>query len=752
MTELLLGYGLTLVLHASLLLGLAWLLDVRLGARRPRLAEAAWRGALFLPLLTAALALAIATAPGTAADDRPAGGGTTAAQPVPPAVRASSTRAASVPAPASNTPVTPPAARSAASALRIDAGLARGLLLGWAALAGGLLLLTLAGLAGMADLLRRARPLPAADRRRQIASEVATALGRPAPRLGELDALRGPVALPGNRILLPRWSNTLQEDQLRALLAHEQTHLARRDPTWRLLQRLALLGLCWHPLVWRAQRRLDVLAEQACDAAAARLLGSGRPLAECLAACLARSPRATRPRLPRLLVAMAAGDSDVVRRVQTLLKEQPMNRFEWSGRQRPLFVALTLVVAGTLALGGVVGVAIATVGDQHSVHVDSRGTKTSATVVVTREGYALKVELSGRIRFADDESDVVEMAPGSSLLLAETIDGVSHALRLTPGADGIERDYRRDGRAQPFDAAAHAWLAAAIPSVLRATGIDAEARVERILARGGAPAVLDEVGRISSDHVRGRYLVLLLDAAPLAADDLRRALARIARIGSDFELRTTLSGALGSPHLDAAQRAALLALADGIDSDFERAELLIDSRARLAGDHATMHRAWQQVAAGIRSDFERRRVLQSVFDGRSEPALRQAALSLATDIGSAFEKRSLLEAAVADVRGEPALLGAWLACAATIGSDFERRSALASLARGGRIDMATADGMLTVIAGIGSQFERREALVALAAAMPADAELIERYRAVARSLGNFERGEAERALDRFALR
>lgn len=34
--------------------------------------------------------------------------------------------------------------------------------------------------------------------------------------------------------------------------------------------------------------------------------------------------------------------------------------------------------------------------------------------------------------------------------------------------------------------------------------------------------------------------------------------------------------------------------------------------------------------------------------------------------------------------------------------------------------------------------------------MPADAGLITRYRDVARGLGEFERGQAERALDRFA--
>jgi beta-lactamase regulating signal transducer with metallopeptidase domain len=755
MTEMLLGYGLTLVLHASLLLGLAWLIDACFGAGRPRLVEAAWRGALFVPLLTAALAVAMSGAWGRAPlePDQTVAGGVATTLPTGPVEGGlvAPTRLANA-QPAAAGHVAPAAASSSVGALRIDPVVARGLLLGWTALGASLLLLSLAGLVGMADLLRRAQRLPADDRRRRIASEVAAALGLPTPRLGELDSLHSPLALPGHRILLPRWSHALGVDQQRALLAHELTHLARRDPAWRLLQRLALLVLCWHPLAWRAQRRLDALAEQACDAAAARLLGSGRPLAECLAACLARSPRATRPHLPRLLVAMAAGDSDVVRRVESLLKEKPMNRFEWSGRQRPLFLGLSLCVATTLALGGAVGVAVATsTGDRHSVHIKNKGSQTSATAVITRKGYALKVEQSGQIRFADDESDVVDMAPRSSLLIEETIDGVSHTLRLVPGNAGIERDYRRDGRAQPFDATARAWLAAAIPSLLRATGLAAEARVERKLARGGASAVLDEIDLIPSDHVRGRYLGLLFDATPLDAEHQRRAQQQIAAIGSSFELRNTLVRAIHSAHVDATERAALLALADSITSDFERAELLIDSRARLSGDHATMHRAWQQVAAGINSDFERRRALESVFDGRSEPALLHMALDLAAGIGSDFEKRSLLETAASHAAEQRALLGAWLASADTLRSDFERRSALASITRG-RIDAATADGVLMLIARMGSQSERREALVALAAAMPADAGLIERYRAVARTLGNFERGEAERALDRFALR
>ena len=42
-----------------------------------------------------------------------------------------------------------------------------------------------------------------------------------------------------------------------------------------------------------------------------------------------------------------------------------------------------------------------------------------------------------------------------------------------------------------------------------------------------------------------------------------------------------------------------------------------------------------------------------------------------------------------------------------------------------------------------------EVLIALARVMPNDAALIARYRDVARRLSDYERGQAEKALDRF---
>ena len=73
------------------------------------------------------------------------------------------------------------------------------------------------------------------------------------------------------------------------------------------------------------------------------------------------------------------------------------------------------------------------------------------------------------------------------------------------------------------------------------------------------------------------------------------------------------------------------------------------------------------------------------------------------------------------------------------------------LLEAGPVDVALADAVLQSLASVGSGHEAAATLRVLAAAMPADAGLIERYRAVARRLSDHERGQAEKALDRFAV-
>jgi len=95
------------------------------------------------------------------------------------------------------------------------------------------------------------------------------------------------------------------------------------------------------------------------------------------------------------------------------------------------------------------------------------------------------------------------------------------------------------------------------------------------------------------------------------------------------------------------------------------------------------------------------------------------------------------------------LAPSYASAAAEIGSDYERREALLALIRAPGFGKAGAGAVLDALNGIGSDYECREVLIALARVMPNDPALIARYRDVARRLSDYERGQAEKALDRF---
>ncbi len=759
---------LTFVLHASLLLAAAWAAERAGWLRHPGVAELVWRIALFGALVSTGLQFA----------PRPGLPEITGAEPA--VVRTDAARAPIVPHPAqlpapravrvarNEVPTTTPVSDVAASTpmgadavgletvgrlhprdietLRLPAWFAAAVIALWGLVTGIAGWQLLRQLFALRRLHRRSAALPAAAAAQVHAADIARGFGLAPPPLRCHTGIHSPMALPGGTVLLPDWATAMPAQQQRALLAHEIAHLHRRDPAWRLLQRVALLPLSFHPLAHHAVRRLEALAEDACDAHAAQRLGSGRALAECLAACLSHAGgHAARP---ALAVAMAGDAGPVVRRVQNLLEDFPMSPRSLSPVVRRS--ALTIALAAAIALPGLAvstyaGPALAGGGWFENLFNDGDNYSYRSS----DDGVSLSVGLRGKVGFNAAETDVVTLGAGARLQIKETRDGVTRAI-LFHGVDGrIVRDYRVDGDVAALDAAGRAWLAAALPRILRESGIDADARGKRILAKGGADALLTEIALIQSDYAARCYLEVLFENAALDATQLRRALAAAEGIGSDYEMRQALLAAFDSQKLTPAHQAQVLAAAEDIGSDFELAELL-SHFAETQPVQGEVLPAWQRALASIGSDFEHRRVLEALIErGRDTPGATRVALESAADIGSDFELRQVLEKAAAGTRSDAATQAAWLRAAEGIGSDFEHREALVALIKAGPVDAVLATGVLTSLADIGSDFETGQVLEALARRMPNDPALIERYRAAARTLGDHERGEAEKALDRF---
>jgi beta-lactamase regulating signal transducer with metallopeptidase domain len=66
-------------------------------------------------------------------------------------------------------------------------------------------------------------------------------------------------------ILLPRDWQSWGDMTLRAVVAHEVSHIVRRDVAWQTAARVACFMYWFHPLVWMAARKMRVERETACD-------------------------------------------------------------------------------------------------------------------------------------------------------------------------------------------------------------------------------------------------------------------------------------------------------------------------------------------------------------------------------------------------------------------------------------------------------------------------------------------------------
>ncbi len=593
------------------------------------------------------------------------------------------------------------------------------------------------------------------------ASALAQRSGSASPRILSLDELASPLATSRARIVLPIWPHTtLDRAQLRAMLAHEVAHLSRSDPQWKLFVAVWLAVFWFVPFARIAQRRLDEIAELACDAFAARAVGDGRDLAECLAACAERHQR--EPAFA-LAAAMAVRESSFIQRIERLLEGIPVMEIE-NKKQTSAVRTLTLcaLLAGAVCLPGVglsprpayaaqdakapakaPGKPAAKENSNISIHSDDG--KETTIISFSDAVHRFRATIDGKIAFNAQETDVASLSAGGKASFEETIVGVTQRIEISEQGGQIVRRYFVDGTERAWDSAAGVWLGKLILEVER-SGVGAEAREQRLFASGGAKGVLDEIDQIANDYARSRYMKRLLARGRLGSADLDRAVQLAGAARSDYERRQQMQAIFQTQVLEAAQQITFLHQALRFDSDYERAELLVEIAPSLV-DRAEVRQAWLDAALGVHSDYERRRTLTAMLD---RPGLDDAQLGsvikASKSMGSDYERRELLMAAIRRAHNVETLAPMYASSVQGLGADYERREALLALIRSGKLGPAGTGAVLDTIAGIGSSYERREVLVELARVMPHDADLLDRYRKVSGSLDENDRREAERAL------
>jgi hypothetical protein len=329
----------------------------------------------------------------------------------------------------------------------------------------------------------------------------------------------------------------------------------------------------------------------------------------------------------------------------------------------------------------------------------------------------VRIRANGDIVLNDTDTDITQIVDGDRFDIEERRDGVSSRVEIRTTADGrVERRWWKDGREATYEPEGRAWLARRLADIVRRTGLGADRRVARILAKSGPGGVLDEVSLIPSDFVKGRYLTKLLATTTLEPAMLERLIDQSGReLKSDFELSRVLT--------TVAKR--------GLPND----------RLRLTYVRAT---------TSIGSDFESGRSLGAlVAAGPNSGEVSAAIVRRGAAIGSDFELSRLLVAVLGTPSGRDTLEGPLFEALAMLGSDFERGRVLTTVCKLPDLTPGAQLAVLDATRKTGSSFEAARILTTLVGQQKLTEPARARFLEVAQGLGSdFER---DRVLARFAV-
>jgi hypothetical protein len=330
-------------------------------------------------------------------------------------------------------------------------------------------------------------------------------------------------------------------------------------------------------------------------------------------------------------------------------------------------------------------------------------------------GNSLEMTVRGDVEFNDDYTEVKRIANDGSVEIRETRGGLRRRLEIEAGpGGGLSVTYFVNGQSRAYDAEAKAWFARVLDEAVTESGLNAGPRAQKILKERGAGALLDEISRLKSDHVKHLYFRELFKSGTLDARAATRAIGIAARqMSSDHYKAQVLSGAAEQVIGDEAVRTAFLEAAGTIRSDHYRAQILL---AGLKSDKLSKEALLLALkgVSGISSDHYKTQVLLKVADGNLEDgAIRSAYVEAAATIGSDHYRAQALSSVLkrSDVSKE-ALLTA-LKAAGGISSDHYKTQVLLDVAGNSLNDDAARSAFVETAATIGSDHYRAQALSAL---------------------------------------
>ena len=342
-----------------------------------------------------------------------------------------------------------------------------------------------------------------------------------------------------------------------------------------------------------------------------------------------------------------------------------------------------------------------------SIHQDDGRQK----VTIKLEGTRCRIDfrMEGKVQFNDDFTDLSSLSPGGSFRLDVTDDGERRQLEITPGSNGLERTWSVNGREQPYDAAARAWLGAFLIELDRRTAVAVDQRLPILLRKGGVSAVLAETAQMPSDYARNVYYSKLAAATKLSSADVVRVFDQAASLGtSDYYSAELLKALDAHPGDDAQVQAAMFRIIQAMTSDYYRAE----SVRQALGSGPIGAREVDFLIGVIQhmdSDYYKTDVLKQI-PGKIDAAQRKRLAMLARDIHEDSYACEFVKALAVSTDAGKGEARALIDAAATIESDYYLSESVNAILANSTLTDADLLAIVKTVAPTKSDYYRAEML------------------------------------------
>ena len=569
-------------------------------------------------------------------------------------------------------------------------------------------------------------------------------------------------------VLLPEDADEWTEERRRYVLVHEMAHVKRLDALTQLLGQFVLALFWFNPLVWIANRRLQLEREHACDDYVLR--HGTQPstyaadLLEMVQSLGTPAHRAAQPAFAALAMARRSEfEGRMLSILDPVLDRHPLDR----GRTLMSAVATLLLVVPLAALQPIRPVPQSTASTSHPnsakvARADTGRSRVAASVGSNTEtitgpegdapscdrlggadnstfqlhdnvddhsgrslrllnidhGHCIQGIIRGRFTTSPAEDRIATLSSDGLVAFRERDSGSDRAVTIRPAAAGIadalDIQFRLNGANAPFDVAAQRWVAGILPGILAEASINVEPRVARWRAEGGTDAVLRHISALkSSSAKRNHYEVLLAQRLPTA--ELERTVQQAGKeVPSSSDLRAVLSKAAAQSRTGGVATSALETAVGAVASSTDRTAVLsafgqTDDRDQLL--------VVMRLAETIPSSTDKANLVSELaprYLGRNDAALRDAFFKTVVTIPSSTDLASVLDDVIPFAVKSADVALAVIAAERKIPSSTDRANVLIALAERGAIRTpALHDAYLHAAGEIPSSTDMRNTLEAL---------------------------------------